>query len=147
MLMDKTGLFSDGQAITSTGATASTNVIDLGPFGTPYGSPSALAREIGPSQTELSVTATETFNNLTSMTIAVQTATDAAFTTPTTVVTYGPYTLAQLATGARYLLPDEIPHGTNQRFVRLLYTVTGTAPTTGRISAGVVASRQKNRRY
>ena len=61
---------------------------------------------------------------------------------PVTVFTSPAYTLAQLATGAKYLLPDRLMAGTNERYVRLNYTVTGTAPTTGRITAGVVAARQ-----
>lgn len=145
MIFDRTGLFSDSQAITGTSASA--NLIDLGTPSTPYGAPAPLAREIGPSGTELSVSVTESFNNLTSLSIAVQVDDNQAFSSPTTVVTYGPYTLAQLQAGAKYLLPDDLPHGTNEQFVRLNYTVAGTAPTTGRITAGVVAARQQNRRY
>ena len=52
------------------------------------------------------------------------------------------YTLAQLAVRAKYLLPDELPAGVNERYVRLKYTVAGTAPTTGKITAGIVADRQ-----
>jgi hypothetical protein len=40
--------------------------------------------------------------------------------------------------------PAEIPEGTAGRYTRLNYTVTGTAPSTGKIFAGVVAARQSN---
>ena len=135
MIMDRTGLFSDGQAITATAA--STNLVDLGPLG------SGVTRDIGHgTEIPLAVSVTESFNNLTSLTISVETDDNAAFSSPTTVYTSPAYTLAQVATGAKYLLPDAIPAGTSEQFVRLKYTVAGTAPTTGKITAGVAASRQ-----
>jgi hypothetical protein len=140
MITDATNLFSDSQAITATAA--STNVIDLGATGTPSGSSVALSRDIGKSaEIPLLLEVTEAFNNLTSLAIAVQVATDAAFTTPVEVATRT-YLLAELTLGKRLGFPAEFPEGTNLRFVRMRYTVTGTAPTTGKIWAGVVAARQ-----
>lgn len=141
MIFDRTLLFSDGQAITATAP--STNVVDLGATGTVLGASAAIVREIGyGTDVDLSVTVTQSFNNLTSLSIAIQVDDNAAFSSPTTVFTSPAYTLAQLATGAKYLLPDTLPAGTNERYVRLNYTVAGTAPTTGKITAGVVAARQ-----
>lgn len=143
MIFDRTGLLSENQAITADAA--STNVIDLGATGTPYGSASALARDIGPGTgVPLFVGVTESFDNLTSIAISIQTDDNAGFASPKTV--WGPmtYLLADLAAGARYLLPDTFPVGTNERYVRLYYDITGTAPTTGKITAGVVADRQTN---
>lgn len=143
MIMDLTTLLSDKQPITAT--TASTNVIDLGPTGTAYSSSSPMKRDVGKSTyIPLYVGATQSFNNLTSLTVAIQVATDAAFTTPVTVLTSPAYTLAQLQTGATYMLPEEIPANTSLRFLRLLYTVVGTAPTLGQITAGVTMARQTN---
>jgi len=140
MIIDATTLFSDSQAITATAA--STNVIDLGATGTPAGSSVALSRDIGKSgEIPLLVEVTEAFNNLTSLAIAVQVATDAAFTSPVEVATRT-YLLAELTLGKRLSFPAEFPEGTNLRYVRIRYTVTGTAPTTGKVWAGVVASRQ-----
>lgn len=141
MLGDRTLLFSDGQAITATAA--STNVIDLGATGTVYGASSPIVRELGfGTEAEMVVTVTQSFNNLTSLTISLETDDNAAFSTPNTVWTSPAYTLAQVATGAKYLLPDAIPAGVNERYLRLKYTVAGTAPTLGKITAGVVAGRQ-----
>lgn len=141
MIMDMTGLLSNAQAIVA--SAASTNVKDLGATGTPYGAPSALRRDIGPGKSvPLFVGVVESFNNLTSLTISIQTDDNEAFSSPTTVWTSPAYTLAQLATGAKYLLPDEYPVGTNERFVRLYYTIAGTAPTLGKITAGEVMARQ-----
>lgn len=143
MIFDMTNLFSDNQAITADAA--STNIIDLGVTGTPYGAPSALRRDIGPgTDVPLAIVVTESFNNLTSMTIAIQTDDNPAFSSPTSIWTSQAYTLAELAVGGKYLLPDDMPVGTNERYVRLFYDVTGTAPTTGKILAGVVAGRQTN---
>lgn len=140
MIFDRTLLFSDGQAITATAA--STNLVDLGATGTPYGG-TALVRELGfGNEVELYVGVTQTFNNLTSLTISVETDDNAAFASAATVWTSPAYTLAQLATGAKYLLPDRLMAGVNERYVRLKYTVAGTAPTLGKITAGIVAGRQ-----
>lgn len=140
MIMDRTLLFSDGQAITATAV--STNVIDLGATGTPYGG-SALVRELGyGNEVEMVCTVTESFNTLTSLTITIETDDNAGFASATTVWTSPAYTLAQLATGAKYLTPDRIPVGVNERYMRLRYTVGGSNPTLGKITAGVVAGRQ-----
>lgn len=141
MIMDRTLLFSDGQAITATAA--STNVVDLGATGTVYGASSPMVRDIGGgAKVPLYVGVTQSFNNLTSLTITIETDDNAGFSSATTVWTSPAYTLAQLATGAKYLLPDVLPMGTNERYVRLKYTVAGTAPTLGKITAGVVDGRQ-----
>lgn len=143
MIMDRTGLFSEKQAITATAA--STNLIDLGQPGTVYGAGSPLIRDIGPgTDIPLFVGVVQSFNNLTSLTISIQTDDNSGFSTPTTVWTSPAYTLAQLATGAKYLLPDSIPVGVNERYLRLYYTVAGTAPTLGQITAGVVMDRTTN---
>ena len=143
MIMDKTEEFSLAQAITAD--TASTNTIDLGATGTAYGAAAAIVRDVGKGNSiPLIVTVVESFNNLTSMNVLVQTSVDTAFTTPITVYRSPEYTLAQLAVGAQYLLPDALPVETNKRFVRLFYDITGTAPTLGKVTAGVVAARQTN---
>lgn len=140
MLMDRSGLFSEGQALTATAA--STNIIDLGATGTPYGASSALVRDVGLGEdVPLVCTVTQSFNNLTSITISIQADDNAGFASPTTVWTSPAYTLAQLAIGAKYLMPDRLPVGVNERYVRLMYTLAGTAPTLGKITAGVVAAR------
>jgi hypothetical protein len=136
--MDRTGLFSDGQAITAT--TASTNNIDLGTSGSASGF--YLKDQGFGTRVPMVVAVTQSFNNLTSLTISVQTDDNAAFSSPNTVWTSPAYPLADLATGKRYLLPDHFPAGVNERYVRLMYTVAGTAPTLGKITAGTAAARQ-----
>ncbi len=143
MIQDLTGMFSVAQPITAT--TASTNLIDLGQPGTVYGNSAPIVRDIGKGATvPLRCVAVEAFNNLTSLTIAIQTDTTPAFSAPKTVFTSPAYALADLAPGARFLLPDSVPVGANQRYIRLFFTVAGTAPTTGKITAGVTMGNQTN---
>ena len=87
---------------------------------------------------------TEAFNNLTSLTISVETDDNSSFSSATTVFTTTAIVLASLTAG--YVLKQlvELPEGTNERYVRLKYTVAGTAPSTGKVTAGIVAARQSN---
>jgi hypothetical protein len=143
MIMDITVQFSNNQAITADAA--STNIVDLGAPRTVYGAAAPVRQDIGGGVTvPLIVTVTETFNTLTSMNIQVQVDNDVAFGTPKTVFRSPEYALADLAVGARYLLPDWLPVGTDERYVRLFYDITGGAPTLGKITAGVTWARQNN---
>lgn len=144
MIMDRTLLFSDRQAVTA--SAASTNLVDLGATGTVYGAAAPIVRDIGPgTDIPLFVGVVQSFNNLTSLSVAIQTDDNAGFSSATTIWTGPAYTLAQLAAGAKYLLPDRLPIGTNERYIRLFYTVVGTAPTLGQITAGVTMGNQTNR--
>jgi hypothetical protein len=145
MIFDTTTLFSNQQAIVAT--VASTNAIDLGVMGTPPMAGGPLARDLvnGGDGIALLVQVTEAFNNLTSLKIDIEleTATPGAFT-PDKVITLGTFLLAELVRGFRVpfrLLPD----GITMRYIQLRYTVTGTAPTLGKITAGIVAAVQTNR--
>ncbi len=143
MILDRSELFSNSQAITAT--TASTNVIDTSATGTVYAAAAALNRDLGKgTPVPLAIRVVQNFNNLTSLKIAYQVATDAAFTTPVTVIESPAYTLAQLNSATTVVQPDSVPAGANLRYHRLLYTVTGTAPTLGQITAGFSMGDQTN---
>jgi hypothetical protein len=143
MIFDATTLFSNAQAITATAA--STNIIDLGATGTIYGAAAAQTRDVGKGKSvPMRASVTESFNNLTSLTISIETDDNAGFASAKTVWTSVAYTLAQLQVGAQLLLPDDLPVGTDERYLRLKYTVAGTAPTLGKITAGVTAGNQTN---
>lgn len=136
MIFDQQTLLSDAQAITADAA--STNVIDLGPI------KSGLVRDIGKGmQIPLRIQVVETFNNLTSMTFALQVDDNEAFASPKTVWVSGSILLATLKAG--YVVVTEyIPRGTDERYLRLYYDITGTAPGTGKITAGVTMGNQSN---
>lgn len=144
MIMDNTLVFSDGQAITADAA--STNNVDLMLTGLPYGAAGRLSRDIGKvnHRIPLNIVVTETFNNLTSLTVQLQVDDSAAFSSPKIVAVSDAILLAKLVAGYRFPFPDYIPEGTDEQFMRLFYDVTGTAPSTGKITASVVAARQTN---
>lgn len=141
MLLDNQSLFSDQQAITATAA--STNAIDLGAPGTQYGASVALSRDIGKGEPiPLLIQVTEAFNTLTSLKIDIELDSTTTFT-PDKTITLGTFLLADLVAG--FKVPFQfVPDGVNYRYMRLKYTVAGTDPTTGKITAGIVAGRQTN---
>jgi len=127
--------FSSAQAITATAA--STNVIDFGAPGTWVQATTALVDDKGVSSIPLMVQVTETFDNLTSLTIAVQQDNDVAFGSATTVYTEV-IALADLVAGKKTAVRT-IPYDTTERYMRVNYTVTGTAPTAGAVTAAIAS--------
>ena len=124
MIFDTENLFSDHQAITANAA--SSNVLDLG----------AAGRDIGVGESvPLQIQVTEAFDNLTSLAVAFQTSVDEAFSSPIELAA-STVLLADLVAGKKFPITN-VPEGT-KRYNRLYYTVTGTAPTAGKIKAGIV---------
>ena len=141
MIFDKTLLLSDAQAIT--GDAASTNVIDLLAPGTVYGAAAALTRDVGKgNKITLLAQVVEAFNTLTSLTIKIQCDSVENFASPKNVAEQV-IPLADLVAGKTFSIMY-VPPGTDERYMRLFYDVTGTDPTTGKITAGVVAAVQTN---
>lgn len=121
-ILDRMNLFSNEQAITATAA--STDIIDLG-----------LTRDVGAGEVNtVLVQVSEAFNNLTSLTATLQTAAAENFASPVQL-TAATLALASLVAGAKFPVTT-VPEGT-LRYLRLYYTVTGSAPTVGKITAGV----------
>ncbi|MGX2109045.1 Bbp16 family capsid cement protein [Klebsiella pneumoniae] len=129
MLLDKQALFSAAQAITATAA--STNVIDTGSN-----------KDVGKyGDIPLLIQVVEGFNNLTSLTVTVQTDDNSAFSSAADVLSMT-IPLASLVLGYKspvITLPMKM-----ERYIRLNYTVTGTAPTTGKVTAGITGGVQTN---
>ena len=141
MIFDQTLLFSDAQAITATAA--STNIIDTLATGTVYGAAAALSKDIGKgNRIPINIQVVEAFNNLTSLTIDLQVDSVEGFGSPKTVVSQT-IALADLIAGKVSTL-HFVPAGADERYVRVNYTVTGVAPTTGKVSAGIVVAQQTN---
>lgn len=133
MIFDLTTLLSNAQAITATAV--STNVIDLSPRAT------GIVRDIGKGNPiPLLIQVVETFNTLTSLAIALQVDEDSAFGSPKTVWSTS-VVLADLIAG-KVIVPEYITRGTDERYMRLQYSVTGTNPTLGKITAGVTMGNQ-----
>lgn len=135
MIFDQQTLLSDAQAITATAV--STNTIDLGPI------KAGLVRDIGKGKAiPLLIQVVETFNTLTSLTFALQVDDADTFGSPKTVWS-STVVLADLKAG-KVIVPEFVTRGTDERFMRLNYTVTGTNPTLGKITAGVTMGNQSN---
>lgn len=139
MIFDATLLFSNNQPLAGGGLTQiSSNTIDLGAVGVPVGVATGSARDVGKGRRiPLACRVTEQFTNLTTLEVQVQADTTTAFASPVIVFRSPAYPLAKLVRGA-HLLPTDLPVETDRRYVRLAYVMTGTAPATGKLMAGVV---------
>jgi len=139
MILSAQQLFSDAQAITATAI--STNVIDLGAPGTPYGGAAALHQDVGKgAKIPLLIQVVTAFNNLTSLGIAVETG---ATTALGTVIFTQTILLADLVAGKQVAI-DVLPNDIKERYLGVRYTVTGTAPTAGAVTAGISMGNQTN---
>ncbi len=143
MLSDGLGTFSLNQAITA--SAASTSSIDLGATGTPSpGHTTALKRDIGRgNKVNIRVQVTETFLTLTSLAVSIETDTDTAFGSIATVLKTEAIPVADLVAGYVFNL-EYIPRNTDERYLRLYYTVAGSNATAGKIFAAVVVASQDN---
>lgn len=82
---------------------------------------------------------TQAFNNLTSLKVALEASVDQAFTVPVELVSYTAL-LAQLTLG-KFIPLGAVPQGLGKyRYLRFKYTVTGAAPTTGKVTAAIMAA-------
>ncbi|QGT52261.1 hypothetical protein [Vibrio phage MZH0603] len=139
MIFSAQQLFSDDQAITA--SADSENVIDLGVAGTPYDAAAALNQDIGKgNKIPLLVQVTEAFNNLTSLEVKVSTgATTALGTTVVSQVIL----LADLVAGKQISI-EVLPNDITERYLGIEYVVVGTAPTAGKVTAGITMGNQTN---
>ena len=128
MILDEQGLFSNKQAVTAN--CVSENILDMGKREVSFGTP-----------VELFIQVAEEFDNLTSLTIKVQTATDEEFSDSIDLIEHT-MTLDELKQGAVSSI-NFLPKG-NLGYMRLSYVVAGTAPTKGAILAGVVEGTEQS---
>lgn len=137
MILDANLIFSENQAITATAI--STNVIEWAANGIPYGEAAAIARNLGAgTPIPLLIQVVQTFNTLTSLTFTLETADNAALSSGAVVLaSSGAVPLASLVAGFRPTFTRFLPDGTLKPFLGLRYTVAGTNPTLGQISAAL----------
>jgi hypothetical protein len=132
-----------GQAITATAV--STNVVDLGALGSIPGNPSAgtAVRDLGKGELiRLLCQVTVDFATLTSLIVAIQGATDEAFTSPQTIVASQAIPVASLVAGYKFAGLDFVPRNFIFRYIRLNFTVGGSNATAGRVFATAVEAVQ-----
>ena len=141
MILSAQQIFSDDQAITATAI--STNVIDTGVRGTPFDAVAALNGDIGKgTPIPVLIQVTEDFNTLDSLTITLETSAAAGLTTPTVLATES-IVLADLIAGKQTCL-QFLPNCATLRYLGVRYTVVGTDPTEGQITAGITMGNQTN---
>jgi len=138
MIFDNQTLLSDAQAITVTAA--STNIFDLGPIAT------GITRDIGKGkQIPLLIQVTEQFDAVgaATLTVALQVDDNSDFTSAKTVWTSPAIALSDLAPGD-VIIPEYVQRGTDERYLRLNYTVATGPMTAGKVTAGVTMGNQSN---
>jgi hypothetical protein len=141
MIFSANQLFSDDQAITATAL--SENVIDLGDSGTPYDAAAALHGDVGKGNPiPVLVQVTEDFATLTSLTVSIETG-DASDLSDGTKLAEQTIVLADLTVGQQVAIQC-LPNGLTGRYLGVRYTVTGTAATAGKITAGITMGNQTN---
>lgn len=130
MILDKENLFSNAQVLTTTAA--STNIIDLG-----------TAKDHGPGNPLiLLVQVVVTFAGLTSMAVVVQTDSAEGMGTVETLHTSAAIAAASLIAGYKYRVA--LPQEGLKRYLRLSYTISGTASGGSAVTAGIVPSLAKS---
>jgi hypothetical protein len=130
MLIDKQTQLSDAQAVTSTGSTASSNVIDLG-----------VARDIAGGVVEalkLLIQVNTTVTSGGSATLQVQVQTSADNSSWSTLAESAAIAVASLVQGYRFF-ENGVP-GPTSRYLRLNYVVGTAAMTAGKLDAALVPS-------
>ena len=137
MLLDNQNQFSSAQAVTSTGSTTSTNVIDLG-----------VARDIGGAVTDQLMLLCEVVTAFTSggsATLQVQFQTSPDNSAWSILAQSDAIPVASLVQGYKFL-PGELPGGTS-RYLRLNYVVGTAAMTAGALTAALVPSLDVQQSY
>ena len=130
MILDANTLFSNAQAITT--SAGSDNAVDTG-----------ADRDIGGGRpVEVFAQVVSNFSTLTSLTVGLQTDDTPTFSEAVTLQETAAIPVADLKAGYRFAL-STLPKGC-KRYLRLYYTVAGSAATAGSVTAGLVLDRQSN---
>lgn len=137
-ILDAEVMFSNRQAITATAP--STNVWDSGPYGRPMIPGAPEDWDIGNSDVDFIIQVVAPFNNLTSLRVDWQTSNDPAFGTGVDTLSTQTKLLAEINKAGARFAPFNLPRGSTKRYHRLLYTVTGTAPTQGAVTAAAATA-------
>ncbi len=146
MLFDANLLFSSAQNVTATAASSNYWDSQTRALGTPAGAYSALGQDLGKGQLlPLRVQIVTAMDALTSLKVAWQGDSDAAFGTVTTILETEAIALASLVSGYVFNI-QHVPLLSTHRYYRLYYTVAGSSNVAGTITAGVVAANQTNYR-
>jgi hypothetical protein len=141
-ILDLTSLFSENQAVGTAASMLSTNVMRFPATGTVMYEGARLVRDLGQgNELPLFIQVTEDFATLTSLTIDVVTADNAALSTnPVTLGSTGAIPVASLKAGFKPN-PRILPDGPIKEFLGLVITRGGSNATAGKITAGLGVER------
>lgn len=142
MIFSAQQLFSDDQAITA--SADSTNVIDLGVAGTPYGAAAALNDDIGKgAPVPLLVQVTTAMAAAGAATLVVNISTGATAALGTTIAASAVIPVADLVAG--YQIPIQfLPNKITERYLGIEYVVATGPMTAGNVTAGITMGNQTN---
>lgn len=143
MILSANQLFSDDQAITATAV--STNVIDLGVAGTPFGAAAPLNQDVGKGAfipLLVQVTADFTHATTSAMTITVETSPNSDMSGSTVLATETIAFVDLLA--GKQMFNQVVPNGADQRYLGVRYTPAAGPFTGGTITAGITMGNQTN---
>lgn len=133
MILDKNTLFSDAQAITATAV--STDFLDLQALGVTPHRGAQLLHNVGHKEIPLLIQVVEAFNTLTSLTVSIESDDNTSFSSAKSVLSET-IVLAGLTLGKKSVI--RMLPVIKERYVRIKYTVAGTDPTLGKMTAGIV---------
>jgi len=149
MIFDKTTMFSEAQKLAN-GQIFSTNVVDLGPVA------NGLKRDIGKgTPIPILIQVVENFDKAGNLAVRCEVSKTENFSgTGNVRVAWqsNPMLFMAAAPGdpeakaGHVFVPEAVTRGTNERYMRLVYTVSGTANNTvyGSITAGITMGNQSN---
>lgn len=140
MILSNESLFADGQAITVATRVVSTNVMQLVKRGQPVFSAAPFIGDIGKgTPVPFLIQVTEAFVGSGDLTVTIETGATASLGTSLLSVTIPE---ADLVAGQRTNLAW-LPDGVTGEFLGVSFKAA-TAPTAGKITVGIVSSRQTN---
>jgi hypothetical protein len=142
MILNANLIFAEDQAVTATAI--SENVIQIPAAGTVPYEDAAIIRNLGAgSYLPLMIMVTADFATLTSLTISVETADNAALSSGAVVLaTTGAIAAASLVAGYRVPAPQILPDATLKDYLGLRFTVGGSNATAGTITAALATEIQ-----
>ena len=142
-IIDRQNMFSDAQALSGSSAITSTDTIDLQPLYSGVGGTNT-SRDLGVGESVyLQVTVSGVTGTAPTLTVAIQSDDNSSFNSPTTLFTSAAIPLP--AAGGQVLIVS-LPFGNYEKFLRLSYTMGGTAPV-ATVKAALVRGVEAIRNY
>lgn len=142
MIFSAQQIFSDDQAITA--SADSTNVIDLGVAGTPFGAQAALNDDVGKGNPiPILAQVTTAMTAAGAATLVINISTGATTALGTTIASVGPIAVADLVAGYQMAI-QVLPNKITERYLGIEYVVATGPMTAGNITAGITMGNQTN---